>query len=113
MRLTDEKIAELWHEANGQHYKFARLVEVYVAELAEREKQEPIGYVFVEDDENYTGSMIYANKSGDEMLPVYLAPVSVEAAVLAEREACAKLCDDKHDYMCSRAAAAIRARGLK
>ena len=28
-----------------------------------------------------------------------------------EREACAKVCEDKHDYMCSRAAAAIRARG--
>ena len=28
-----------------------------------------------------------------------------------EREACAKVRDDKHDYMCSRAAAAIRARG--
>ena len=36
-----------------------------------------------------------------------------EAAVLAEREVCAKVCDDKHDYMCSRAAAAIRARGDK
>lgn len=33
------------------------------------------------------------------------------SVALAEREACAKLCDDKHDYMCSRAAAAIRARG--
>ena len=30
-----------------------------------------------------------------------------------EREACSKLCDDKHDYMCSRAAAAIRARSEK
>lgn len=37
----------------------------------------------------------------------------IKAAVLAEREACAKVCDDKHDYMCSRAAASIRARGLK
>lgn len=37
----------------------------------------------------------------------------IEAAVLAEREACAKVCDDKHDYMCSRAAAEIRARGEK
>jgi len=37
----------------------------------------------------------------------------IQAAVLSEREACAKVCDDKHDYMCSRAAAAIRARSEK
>ena len=37
------------------------------------------------------------------------------AAIVAahEREACAKVCDDKHDYMCSRAAEAIRARDEK
>ena len=37
------------------------------------------------------------------------------AALVAahEREACANVCDDKHDYMCSRAAEAIRARDEK
>jgi len=38
---------------------------------------------------------------------------AINGAVELEREACAKVCDDKHDYMCSRAAAAIRARSEK
>jgi hypothetical protein len=30
--LTDEKIAELWHKANGHHHRFARLLETYLLE---------------------------------------------------------------------------------
>lgn len=25
--LTDAELADLWHQANGQHYRFARLIE--------------------------------------------------------------------------------------
>ena len=56
--------------------------------------------------------------------PIYTAPPSVEAAVLAEREACAKVCDNGvhnatdwdssyWDQACRNRAAAIRARGEK
>ena len=46
--------------------------------------------------------------------PTYVQVIERFAALVAahEREACAKVCDDKHDYMCSRAAAAIRARNV-
>lgn len=27
MPLTDAELADLWHQANGQHYRFARLIE--------------------------------------------------------------------------------------
>ena len=51
--------------------------------------------------------------NGDEFRFVELRYLERFAAFVAaaEREACAKVCDDKHDYMCSRAAVAIRARG--
>ena len=46
--------------------------------------------------------------------PLYTAPLSIEAAVLAEREACAKVCDaaDKSTHP-AELADAIRARGEK
>ena len=44
----------------------------------------------------------------DKEIPLYTTPPSVEAAIEATLEKAAKICDDKHDYMCSRAAAAIR-----
>lgn len=37
----------------------------------------------------------------------------VQAAVLAEREACAKLCEEQDEYGCGQYAKAIRARGEK
>lgn len=37
----------------------------------------------------------------------------LQAAVLAEREACAKLCEEQDEYGCGQYAKAIRARGEK
>lgn len=61
-------------------------------------KQKPVGYV-IEDDESYTGSMIYANKSGDEFLPVYLAPVDAKAVRAEALEEAAKVCEANQNIM--------------
>ena len=45
--------------------------------------------------------------------PLYTTPPSVEAAIEAEREACAKVCDDLHHWAASCCAKDIRARGEK
>jgi hypothetical protein len=52
-------------------------------------------------------------------VPLYIAPLSIEAAIKAEREACAKICetiyqnDDITQDWLEDAAKAIRARGEK
>ena len=88
---------------------------------AEPVKQEPIGYI----DDMAPGLIHWT--TGDwpnEGTKLYAAPVSVESAVLAEREACAKVCDmmewrgrsDEAIWKGDAAdecAAAIRARGNK
>ena len=51
-----------------------------------------------------------------KMPEYYIAKHSDEdlrAAVLAEREACAKLCEEQDEYGCGQYAKAIRARGEK
>jgi hypothetical protein len=48
-----------------------------------------------------------------EVIPVYTAPTSIEDAVKAEREACAKLCDGWTGADGDRCAEAIRSRGEK
>ena len=80
--------------------------------LSEPIKQEPIGYV-VEDDSGYTGSMVYANKSGDEFLPVYLAPVDAKAIRAEALEEAAKVCDDESRYSNDAECCAAAIRGLK
>ena len=83
--------------------------------LAEQEKQEPVAVI----SESAIG-LVKLHSNG-ACLPfgtqLYAAPVSVEAAVLSEREACAKVCEAKQSYNAMHAntefAAAIRARSEK
>ena len=82
--------------------------------LAEPVKQEPIGYI----DDMAPGLIHWT--TGDwpnEGTKLYAAPVSVEAAVLAEREACAEVCDrfaeNESGFVAEDCAATIRARGNK
>ena len=56
----------------------------------------------------YDITTIYDPEYHQGWTPLYTSPPSVEAAIEATKEKAAKICDDKHDYMCSRAAAAIR-----
>jgi hypothetical protein len=92
--------------------------------LAEPVKQEPVGYTnkeqlrLLKDPRNPIG--MWTTPFQTNNVPLYAAPVSVEAAVLAEREACAEVCDDMGKTMPDRdgeitewCAAAIRARGEK
>ena len=109
LKLAEEALVEY---RDNQYIKAPRKAIAAIREaLAEQEKQEPVAVI----SESAIG-LVKLHSNG-ACLPfgtqLYAAPVSVEAAVLAEREACAKVCDDKHDYMCSRAAEAIRARDDK
>ena len=84
--------------------------------VAEPVKQEPIGYV-IEDDSGYTGSMIYANKSGAEFLPVYLSPVDAKAidfnTWMKHPYTIALNKSVKEDYIPATDAKAIRAKALE
>jgi hypothetical protein len=86
-------------------------------------EQEPFAYFSYYVDWN---RWIEDNQAGGK--PLYAAPPSIEAAVLAEREACAKLCEVEATVIVTNAseqyqegrsmgatvcAAAIRARGEK
>ena len=105
-----------------------------IAARHEQAEQEPVAWMYEGDTYfdgkidrfvwQYTGSKELAEfKSGTikKPIPLYAAPVSIEAAVLAEREACAKVCDEifskcVDDFEAGAAdecAAAIRARGEK
>ena len=85
--------------------------------LAEQDKQEPVAVI----SESAIG-LVKLHSNG-ACLPfgtqLYAAPVSIESAVLAEREACAKVCEDRGPKEGSMKlisdgfAALIRARGEK
>lgn len=88
---------------------------------AELEKQEPVAWMYDDGTSHKFIEPVLSVKRKDfpdgwRERPLYAAQVSVEAAVLAEREACAKVCeqDDFQIYeTAERCAAAIRARGNK
>ena len=106
--------------------------------VAKPVQQEPIGYV-VECDYGYKGSMIYSNKTGDDLVPVYLAPVDAKAIIemrdkafksyvdqvkadrelsvlqarLEALEEAAKVCDDESRYSNDAECCAAAIRGLK
>ena len=87
-------------------------------------EQEPVACIIHTKEGDYVdwnskGYCFYVDET-----PLYAAPVSIESAVLAEREACAKVCEDidtdsmiqnwkSVDYCARECAAAIRARGEK
>ena len=104
------------------HERFAALVAAH--EREKQAEQEPVAWM-----NDSTPSGVFArHKKGAEnfgcTIPLYAAPVSIEAAVLAEREACAKVADGElmntnmltsYPPKSSAAwniAAAIRARGM-
>jgi hypothetical protein len=64
-------------------------------------EQEPVAWMC--EDPHHIGQCV----------TIYKTPPSIEAAVLAEREACAKVCDDWSEAAGVHLAAAIRARGEK
>lgn len=86
--LTDDEIDESWciepKPINGLL-------------VAEPVKQEPVGYTnkeqlrLLKDPRNPIG--MWTTPFQTNNVPLYAAPVSVEAAVLAEREMCAKVAD--------------------
>ena len=57
----------------------------------EQPEQEPVGYV----TNSGTSAWILKDVDLDDDTPIYTAPPSIEAAVLEEREACAKVCDEQ------------------
>ena len=77
-------------------------------------EQEPAAW----QDPQYK-TLIEPHKAHPDWIPLYTAPSSIEAAVLAEREACAKVCDlvakeiDDTNGIATYCAAAIRARSEK
>ena len=71
-------------------------------------EQEPVAW----QDPQYK-TLIEPHKAHPDWIPLYTAPPSIEAAVLAEREACAKYLDGWNTAITDKLAAAIRARGLK
>lgn len=95
--------------------------------LVDQKKQEPVWWHCIT---NGAQDGFFPYKPDDDMYkkgtltPLYAAPVSVEAAVLAERENCAKVCEEgvnmwpgeyheEWNDACEDRAAAIRARGEK
>ena len=92
-------------------------VEETIAELRQalaQPEQKPVAW----QDPQYK-TLIEPHKAHPDWIPLYTAPPSIEAAVLAEREACAKVCDlaakeiDDTNGIATYCAAAIRARSEK
>jgi len=121
MNKTTEalKRVEVWVESlTGLHPEVSQeqgeILDAIRNALAEQEKQEPIGWThaanLVDDGYGHIFSVHSSEPAYDDWVPVYAAPISVEASVLAEREACAKLIDEKYCIE-DEIAAAIRARG--
>lgn len=89
------------------------------------QEQEPVAWMHIFSDGNShcvtKNEFSFVDKfTGTyKTVPLYTAPPSIEAAVLAEREACAKVCEEGLSYGMSQTigpaicAAAIRARGEK
>ena len=81
-----------------------------VSKILAQPEQEPAAW----QDPQYK-TLIEPHKAHPDWIPLYTAPPNLEAAVLAEREACAKVCDDwpnGRDDVCL-IAAAIRGRNEK
>ena len=82
---------------------------------AEPVKQEPVAILKSSkaNFERQFGKQVFADWIYDDLTYSFenAAPVDAKAIRAEALEEAAKVCDDKHDYMCSRAAAAIR--GLK
>jgi hypothetical protein len=77
---------------------------------------EEINEAFDREYEKYKNSPEYKKFVKIKMPQYYIAKHSdedLQAAVLAEREACAKLCEEQDEYGCGQYAKAIRARGQK
>lgn len=75
-----------------------------------------INEAFDREYEKYKNSPEYKKFVKIKMPQYYIAKHSdedLQAAVLAEREACAKLCEEQDEYGCGQYAKAIRARGQK
>jgi hypothetical protein len=78
--------------------------------------EKEVNEAFDREYEKYKNSPEYKKFVKIKMPQYYIAKHSDEdlrAAVLAEREACAKLCEEQDEYGCGQYAKAIRARGEK
>ena len=90
-------ICNLWVDPITKQYvvdhcdhPIEELIPAYAAPV-QPVKQEPVGIVKSSEEWGVAGVLIAGLPIGTKL---YAAPVSVEFAVLAEREACAKVCDD-------------------
>jgi hypothetical protein len=79
--------------------------------------EKEVNEAFDREYEKYKNSPEYKEGFVKIKMPeYYIAKYSYEdlrAAVLAEREACARLCEEQDEYGCGQYAKAIRARGEK
>ena len=79
---------------------------------------DPVYYQWRRKNQPWSIRHVYHNKveattDDSEVRELYTTPPSIEAAIEAEREACAKVCDDLHHWAASCCAKDIRARGEK
>ena len=79
-------------------------------EYSEQAELEPVGVVEGSGEWGIAGVLVAGVPIGTKL---YAAPVSTKAAVLAEREACAKVCEEFYtiEGIAQKCAAAIRASG--
>ena len=99
--MTQDEIISMAREAGFTDYyperltRFAALVAAH--EREKQAEQEPVAWMAKNGEVCRHGWRKFHAREEDVdrfCTPLYAAPVSIEAAVLAEREACAKVCDD-------------------
>jgi hypothetical protein len=115
--LTDDEIAQAYCDRPS----WVGFVKAIIAKFKEKNtppvvpQGEPVGYWNGKETAWFEHELCGHPAPDDCTIPLYTAPPSsqladalVEAAIAETKEKAAQICDDKHDYMCSRAAAAIR-----
>jgi len=118
--LTDEDLALAFHSSGGA----IQGVRSVIAKFKEKNtpkivpQGEPVYYQWRRKNQPWSIRHVYHNKveattDDSEVRELYTTPPSIEAAIEAEREACAKVCDDLHHWAASCCAKDIRARGEK
>lgn len=125
LKLAEEALVDNIVGRSGRTPKTHEAIAAIREALAEPVQQKPVAEVEItygREPECYVTGNIDDFPEG--VFKLYAGPVSVEAAVLAERDACAKVCDD-YAAKCAENenweaedvslinAAAIRARGEK
>ena len=92
--MTDRELIQLALDVvDGRTYISGSILNTLRARLSQPE-QEPVAWLYeFWVDSGYKGLNFKPQKYADNT-PLYTAPPSIEAAVKAEREACAKVCEE-------------------